>query len=308
MRYPEAAAVTGIAQRQHGLVTAAQLQEIGVSAKSVRRRVAAGALRRVGTRVYAVGGAPCSWEQSALAACLDLGHGAVLSHWSAAMAWRLDVPARSPIHVTVPYARNARRLGRAVVLHRSRSLAARDRTRCGALPATSLQRTLLDLAASADPHALARVVDDVLCRRLISPERLGRALDEHARARGRGGPALRALLAPWVRGDRFESVAEVRFLRTIGAAGLPEPVVQRVVSDGGRFVARTDLAWPDRMVVLEVDGFRWHANPASHSRDTERSNRLAACGWTVLHATPAELDRAPDGVIAALRQHLATGP
>jgi hypothetical protein len=300
----EAMDVARVARQQNGLVTDEQLAAIGLSSESVRRRVAAGALVRMGSGVYAVGGTPCSWEQSALAACLDAGSAAVLSHQSAGAAWHLAVPPALPIHLTVPYGNSARSRAGGVVRHRSRALTAGERTRIGRLPVTSLTRTLVDLAATTSGEALSRIVDDALCRRLVSPARLRAAVEQHARAKRRGTRALRGVIEPWLAGAPFESVAEARFRRAIALAGLPEPVVQQVVTDGDGFVARTDLAWPDQMVVLEVDGFRWHANPDSHARDSRRSNRLAASGWTVLHATPAELEETPAAVIAALRRHL----
>lgn len=302
----EAAAIARVARRQFGLVTAQQLAAFGLSPAAIRRRVGGGRLVRAGEGVYAVSGSPGSWEQAALAACLGLGPGAVLSHRSAGAAWRLDVPAERAIHVTLPYGRSVRASGKALVVHRSRSLDDLERTRLGRLPVTSPARTLVDLASTLRPDALARVVDDALCRRLLPPDRLAGAADRAGAQRRRGAGALRELVAPWLERGSFESVAEARFRRAIAAAGLPAPVVQHAVADGAGFVARTDFAWPDRMVVLEVDGFRWHADPRSHARDSQRSNRLAACGWTVLHATPAELDTAAAGVIAALRRNLAS--
>ncbi len=72
----------------------------------------------------------------------------------------------------------------------------------------------------------------------------------------------------------------------------------------GRLLARIDFAWPNHHLALEVDGFRWHANPAAQVEDAARANRLAALGWTVLRTTPAEMAAGHDQVIAAIRRHL----
>ena len=114
---------------------------------------------------------------------------------------------------------------------------------------------------------------------------------------------LRSILGPWLVG--VESAAEAEVLRTLARAGLPAPTPQfEVFYPDGRLLARIDFAWPDHHLALEVDGFRWHANPAAQVEDAARANRLAALGWTVLRTTPAEMAAGNDQVIAAIRRHL----
>ena len=47
-------------------------------------------------------GAPATWHQRLMAACLVGGPGAVASHRSAGALWGLDGLAPGPIEVTVP--------------------------------------------------------------------------------------------------------------------------------------------------------------------------------------------------------------
>ena len=75
------------------------------------------------------------------------------------------------------------------------------------------------------------------------------------------------------------------------------------VADGG-FVARVDLAFPDRRVAVEYDG-AWHAEPGQFAKDRRRLDALVATGWTVLHVTAADR-RDPDVLIAGIRALLAT--
>ena len=44
------------------------------------------------------------------------------------------------------------------------------------------------------------------------------------------------------------------------------PVAQYVVRHDGRFVARTDFAWPEHRLALEYDGL-WHGEPGQFQRD-----------------------------------------
>jgi hypothetical protein len=300
-----ATGLANLASQQFGLVTLEQLHRLGVTPSRLRGQLRRETLVRVVPGVYAVAGSPRSWEQLALGSCLGLGADAVLSHHSAARAWKLDMPDSASLHVTLPHDCRYRRATRDLVVHRTRVLRPGERTRFGRLPVTSIERTIVDLAPEVASGALGRLVDDALCRRLVTPARLLEAADTHGGRRRAGVGQLRHVIQPWLGGTQLESVAEASFLRAITEAGLPPPAVQHVVKGAG---ARTDFAWPPQMVVLEVDGFRWHANPRSHARDSERSNRLAASGWIVLHATPSELATGLSSVIAALRQHLSAGP
>jgi hypothetical protein len=297
--------LAALARRQLGLATTEQILGIGISRDGLRRRLAAGTLVRAGKHVYAVAGSPPTWEQRALAACLDRGDHAVLSHLSAAAAWQLDAPSDARIHVTVPHDRASTASRGGVMLHRTRSLAASDAVRVGSIPVTSVARTLVDLATMLRPATLTRVVDDALGRRLVSPDGLRASTDQLAARRRGGCAALREALDVWCGGPALGSVAEARFLRLFSDAGLPAPERQWHAYDSSGLIGRLDFAWPDNMLVLEIDGFRYHANPRSYAVDRERTNRLVATGRTVLRATPTEIETAPHAVIATLRRCLA---
>ncbi|MGB9377764.1 MAG: hypothetical protein WCB04_09670, partial [Mycobacteriales bacterium] len=81
-----------------------------------------------------------------------------------------------------------------------------------------------------------------------------------------------------------ESVLRVRLI----LAGLPPPVPQYEIWHRGQFVARADLAWPERRVAVEYDG-AWHGAAGQLGRDRRRLNALVAAGWTVVHVTAAEM-------------------
>jgi hypothetical protein len=303
-------AIARIAGRQHGLVTRGQLLDAGVTESQRRHRVNTGRLVRVGPGRYRVAGAPLAWEQRALDACLAGGDCAVLCRRSAAVAWHLDLPVPRVIDVATPD-RHGRPPARGEVrIHRVRSLAADDRTSVGALPVTTVTRTLIDLAGELDPTVLRRVVDAALVERLVTPRRLDDAM---ARLGGRGRKgfgALRSAMAPTVPpvvksaagAPELESVCEAAALRVLAAAGLPAPVCQYVISTPDGQALRLDFAWPDRRVALEVDGFRWHGGPRERDRDSRRTNTLFAMGWIVIRTTPHELASAPGPVLDALRR------
>jgi very-short-patch-repair endonuclease len=67
------------------------------------------------------------------------------------------------------------------------------------------------------------------------------------------------------------------------AAGCPAPVCQHEVLDGrGTFVARLDLAYPERKLAIEYEGDHHRSRERLSRRDLHRINRLRALGWTVL--------------------------
>lgn len=83
-------------------------------------------------------------------------------------------------------------------------------------------------------------------------------------------------------------------------AGVPAPVSQYVIRDAaGGFLARVDLAWPDRRVALEYDGV-WHADAVQLRADRRRLNRLTAAGWIILHVTADRLHHDLDRIIRDL--------
>jgi hypothetical protein len=297
--------IARIAGRQHGLVTRAQLTAAGLTRGQVRGRIATGALAPIGRHVYRATAAPRSWEQSALAACLDVGSDAVLSGRSAATAWRLDLPPARLIEVSAPGRRARSATPEGIRLVRVQALAGEDRTVVGRLPVTTLPRTLIDLAGDLQPSVLVRVVDAAIVAGAVTPLRVHLAI-ERLGARGRKGiGTLRDALSAWLDDQELTSVAEAACLRLLRLAGLPEPEAQYAVLRPDGTTARLDFAWPAARTALDVDGFRWHETPRAHARDSRRANDLAAMGWTLLRATPVELASAPGSVLDALRLRLS---
>ena len=110
-----------IAAQQHGVVTYRQLLEVGLEPSALARRSRSGRLHRLYRGVYAVGYPSASRESRWMAAVLACGHGAVLSHMSAAALWGLLRPEDGPVDVsTSARSGRARRVG--IRLHRSTTL------------------------------------------------------------------------------------------------------------------------------------------------------------------------------------------
>lgn len=290
-----------LASGQHGLVSRAQALASGASDGALRQRVSSGRWVRVAPGVYRIAGVPVTWHQRALAAVLVAGPGAVVSHHAAAVLFGLDGFRPGRLHLTVPSPRGGRNA--LATVHRSRTLAPTDVSIVERIPTTAPGRLLVDLAGAVSPDRLERAVDDVLVRRLSTLDAVTARLKATGRFSGR--TALAGVLAAWQPGPLPASVAEMRLVRCLLAAGLPQPVRQYQIRAQGRFVARVDVAYPWARLAIELDSFRWHAGRGAFDHDRTRRNRIEAAGWRVLHATPADLDDHARHVVAATRALLA---
>jgi very-short-patch-repair endonuclease len=108
---PREVALAALADRQHGVVSLAQLEALGLSASAVRGRVASGRLHGIHRGVYAVGRARLTRDGRSMAAVLACGPEAVLSHRSAAAHWGLIADNRAVSDVSVPRSGPRRRMG-----------------------------------------------------------------------------------------------------------------------------------------------------------------------------------------------------
>ncbi len=292
------------ASTQHGLITAAQCRDVGLSRHTVHRLAAKGVLTCEAPGVYRFTGVPRTWHGRALCAVLAAGPGAVVSHRSAAFLWGLEgfvAPGR--VDVTVPrHRRPAPRRG--VVVHESRDLELADPRRRWNVPVTGPGRTFLDVAAVADDElTVLRALDEV--RRLghASWADLWTSLFQHARQGRPGVVPARAALHERA-GKRVPDTEFARlFLRMIDAAGLPEPRSELDATVAGhRF--RIDCAYPECLVAIELDG-QGHEEPVQIEADARRDAHLRSAGWTTLRFTWRRFSSEPDGVLADVRAALA---
>ncbi|MGH9059486.1 MAG: type IV toxin-antitoxin system AbiEi family antitoxin domain-containing protein [Acidimicrobiales bacterium] len=306
MERHQQAKIALLQESQLGLVTSAQLAKLGASYQLVRTQVSKGRWQVVARGLYRVVGSQPSWDQRALGACLGAGPDAVLSHEAAAAVLGLAGARRQLIEVSVPKGRRATAVDRLALVHHPRALGREDVARMGALPITQPARTLIDLAERLSPGALQRMLDDVLCRRLTSRDRLLRRVKALTGAGRAGSSALRAALEAWQTGRPADSPAELDLARFLAKHGVPEPERLHQVLHDGRVVATVDLAWPVARLALELDSETWHGGGRAYHRDKARALRLAAAGWDVLAVTPANIrDGSGPDLVRAVHERLA---
>jgi hypothetical protein len=275
---PLNAQLARLAARQHGLVTAAQFGEAGLTRGAVAQRVAAGRLHPKYRGVYAVGHARLSQHGRWMAAVLAAGEGALLSHLAAAKlweVWRRRVPAG--IDVTVPKQRRDRP---GVRVHRTRNLDPRDVTVHDGIPVTTIARLLVDLSSVLTAPQLANVIHEAAFRNRFDLEATRQAM---TRATGRHGlDVLEASLNAHLSGSAgTRSALEDQFLADIQAQGLPDPLVNTKLKD-----IEIDFHWPERNLCIEIDG-PGHERPRTRTEDRARDAKLRAAGHDVIRLTRA---------------------
>ena len=281
-----------LAVRQHGVVSRAQLIRAGVPADVVDRRVAARRLRPLHRGVYAVGPllAPRAAEMAALLAC---GDSAVVSHRSAAQLWEvvtreetalIDVSTCGGDHSRRPHVR----------VHRVSMLPQEHVTRMGAIPVTTITRTLCDIASLLPERDLERAVAEAFSRQLT--DRV--ALQKFVSARTRAGP-LQRLLTAEAEPALTRSEAEEHLLLLIRKAQLPPPATNARVCG-----YEVDLYWRAERLVVEIDGFAFHSSARRFESDRRRDATLAAAGVRVMRVTWRQLVHEPEALVARLAQTL----
>lgn len=264
-----------MAARQHGIVTAAQLYELGFARSSIAGRVRAGRLQRVHQGVYAVGHDSLSNEGRWLAAVHACGGGAVLSHASAAELWGFLRPKVGPVHVSLP-SRSGRKRRDGVRIHRPQALPYRDVSHRAGIPLTTPRRTIRDLRRT-DPD-LARIA---------------------AREAQHAG-------FHQVRTDRTRSDLESDFLAFCRRHRIPRPDVNVPLRDplAGRTIT-PDFLWPTHDLIVETDSYAHHQGEVSFEDDHARDLALRRLGFTVLRYTGLQLRREAEPIAAEVRARLA---
>jgi very-short-patch-repair endonuclease len=289
--------ITEVFARQHGLVTAAQARALGVTVDGVRHRCRSGRWERLGHGVFRLAGSPSTRAQAVLAAVLAAGEPAWASHFTSLVLWAYRGFDAHPLEVCVPLERRPRVTG--VRVHRSGTLEPGDVAAVDGIPVLTAARALVDTSARFDDAALGALVDDGLRRRVLTLGVLHAMLHRLPTiAPGRSPARLERVLRP--RTGDFEpgdSQLERRVYAAIVAAGLPTPRRQHRVVVGERTYF-LDLAYPDRRLAIEVDGFDFHRGRAVFDRDRLRQNDLVGAGWTVVRFTSTSTDAE---IVATLR-------
>jgi very-short-patch-repair endonuclease len=87
------------------------------------------------------------------------------------------------------------------------------------------------------------------------------------------------------------SIGEELLAAQIKAAGLPDPIREYRFAPPRRW--RADFAWPDQLLIVEVEGGTWtggrHSTGSGTEADCEKYNTALCQGWRVLRVTTGQV-------------------
>jgi very-short-patch-repair endonuclease len=285
-------AIARVAARQHGVISVSQLHRAGADPSAIKRRADAGRLHRLHRGVYAVGHPSLSDEGRWMAAVLAYGEGAVLSHRSAGLLWRILRPRvrrlakaapreeHRAVDVTVPGG-GGRVRQEGIRLHRSSTLTAVQCTRRDGISVTRPGRTLADLRSVLTQAELAAAIREAEFLRLPFAD----AFRSSRNGRGdRPSP------------PRTRSELEARFLALVRRHRLPRPEVNVRID---RY--EVDFLWRRERLVVEVDGWESHRSRSAFEQDRARDARLKLFGFGVLRFTWRQVEDDPREVARTIR-------
>ena len=280
-----------LAKHQHGVITRAQLLDLGWTREGIQHRIERARLHPVYRGIYAVGRPQLDQLGRWMAAVLSCGPEALLGFQSAAALWGMADQPPSEIEVVVPSNVNRRRPG--IRVHRRASLRPEDRDRLRMIPLTSPAATLIDCASRAGPGSIEAAVNAADRLGLIDPETL--RIEIESTPTRPGVRMLRELL------DRHsfsptDSPLERRFLTLVRSARLPSPQTQVRVNG-----FRVDFYWPELGLVVETDGLRYHRTPSQQARDLKRDQTHATAGLSTLRFAAMQVIHEPSEVARTLR-------
>jgi len=267
---------------------------MGLGARAIESRIAAGHLHSVWRGVYAVGRPQLGRHGRWMAAALACGPAAVLSHGSAAALWGFGDERRG-LEVSLPTSSPRRRPG--IRVHRRAALPPEDLTVHERIPVTAPIRTLIDEATELTPWRLERSVNEADKLDRVNVDELHEAL---ARYRGEPGVRpLRKLLDP-LTFRLSDSALEQAMRERADRAGLSAPQTKAEVNG-----YEVDFFWPELGIVVEADGLRYHRTPLQQRRGLERDQAHTASGLWPLRFSHWQIAFDPGHVQGILRRTAA---
>ena len=304
-------ALHDLADTQLGLVTAAQLAELGIRTDVASRRVAGGMWTRVLPGVHLVDGGQPNRIQREYAGFLYAGAPARVTgltglrhHGLRTLGLQL---ARTvghevdPVHLLIGDGR--RRLSTGYVrIERTHRLPDPVRLPGVPFPLTPVARAVADAARRMrHPGDVKALAAEAVQRELCTPADLSRELEEGQR---RGSALLRDALQGLEAGAR--SGPEIDLVALMAQARISGVVYNaRLLGPDGLFLSVAD-AWIDDVgVAVEVDSEEHHASGDGFARTVRRNARYAAAGVPVVTILPADQRDSPQTVVAAVQAAVA---
>lgn len=292
--------ILAMATRQGGVIRRDQATAAGFTGDQIDWRVSTGEwdlATRGGYRLIEMPG-----RLSLLRAAAAVLPDATVSHYSAAALHDLSGVSRDTVSVTVPS--KTTHLFPGVQVFRNDDLYDGHVSMIRGLRTTSLERTIVDLAARLSPRHLEFIMDDLLAGGRCRIADLRSVLDSVARRGKPGITAMRTILDDRSAVDEKRSKLERAGIALLIGAGFGGYQSEFPIPwDTHR---RFDIGFPAQQVAIEWDSRRWHTQKKAFQTDRERDRLAIEHGWLVLRFTWHDLHEDPGSVIETIRVVLST--
>lgn len=281
--------ILAVADVQAGLITAAQLAEIGVPRSSISRRTVGLMWSRVLPGVHLVLGGQPTRHQRELATLLYAGPGSMLTGLAglrhhgvgaASASIGLEDPLRpEPVHALIPHDRRRLSTGYARIERTRRLPESVERSGLALAP---LPRAAADaVRRMANEKDVLAILSEIVQRGMATTDELARELAEGSR---RGSAHFRTAMDHLDAGVRAVPEAELR--KVIESVGLTARFGVTVVGATGEYVGTPDGWCNDVALAIEVDSQRYHGFGRGLTRTVARNARYARFGVLVYPVLP----------------------
>lgn len=280
--------------RQGGVATSAQLLTV-LSRSRLDTRIRTGELIKVWPGVYS-GNEP---DDLIRLRGVDLRAGEPLAIClgTAAAAYGFDTEGTFDLHVLNPDGHQLRACDGLVIHRREGAPLAAVAGRLATTPAW----TAVEVARSLSrPRALATLDGALRSGTCDLSQLLDAVSGQHGR---RGIVHVRELVPHAAAAAESPMESEARLVMLDGK--VPPPELQYEIVDRSGRLWRLDFAWPHSKLAVEYDGFDWHSDQASFTRDRQKRAALQEMGWTVLSIVSDDVRRRPQDFLRRLEFELA---
>lgn len=281
-----------------GVVTTAELLELGLSSSAIGRRVVRGTLDARYRGVYTVGRSVLSQRGRHRAALHAIGKDTWLSFFAAAE--RHGILSGESARIDVTTTRSGLDDRNDIRVHWTRRLPDAERDIADGLRVTSVARTLLDLATLVSDRTLMTICGNAATRRIYD-----RAAVFAVLGRGRhGSAALRRLLATLDVGEgHTRSELEHAFRILIARHHIAPPAFNHALAHQGVIVV-PDGYWEDARFVVELDSREFHDHEAGFLTDIEKDLVYEELGLARLRLTWRQVVGQEHRIAAALARRV----
>ena len=274
--------------RTNGMATGTMLRRAGVSRNRRRRLLEEGLLEQAHERVYRLAGGPSTVEARCAGLCLAHPRGFVTGPTAGRLVGLRRMGPTGDVHFSAPHGSNIGPIDGVRLRQTTRIEDYHLQRRSDGIVVASAPRLAFDLASDLSDLDHASVVEQILAERRCTLATLGRIGKALVHPRRRGSMQYMATLASRVAGGPLESHPEVMLAKALRERGIPVEAQHRItLCDGARI--RFDLAVPEILWAVEVDGWVDHFLLDGGTADRRRDRRSHRIGWQVERVTCLDL-------------------